>query len=375
MKLKISMKISKIKFKNNSADYAILIGSGAIKLLKKQIYTICPNTKKIAIIFDRKIPLKLKNKIKNQLANYNLYIYQFEVSEKLKSFKNVYRLNEDLLKKNFNRNDTIIAVGGGVIGDFTGFVASILKRGVNFINLPSTLLSQVDASIGGKTGINSREGKNLIGTFYQPKLVISDTDFLRSLPEREIICGFAEILKHSLIFDKKFFFWIEKNIKKIIIDKDPSAINFAISKSCKIKISFVIDDEKEKGKRAILNFGHTFAHGIEATTNFSNKINHGEAVLVGMFLATKISKLKKLCSSSTLNKIENLYKKNNLPSSLKKYSLNNKINKITGYMRQDKKNTDSKISLILLKNIGKTTKPGTIKMSTKKINSLIRKVI
>ena len=369
------MKISKIKFKNNSANYSILIGSGAIKLLKKQINIICPNTKKIAIIFDRKIPLKLKNKIKNQLANYNLYIYQFEVSEKLKSFKNVYRLNEDLLKKNFNRNDTIIAVGGGVIGDFTGFVASILKRGVNFINLPSTLLSQVDASVGGKTGINSREGKNLIGTFYQPKLVISDTDFLRSLPGREIICGFAEILKHSLIYDKKFFFWIEKNIKKIIIDKDPSAINFAISKSCKIKISFVIGDEKEKGKRAILNFGHTFAHGIEATTNFSNKINHGEAVLIGMFLATKISKLKKLCSPSTLDKIENLYKKNNLPSSLKKYSLNNKINKITGYMRQDKKNTDSKISLILLKNIGKTTKPGTIKMSTKKINSLIRKVI
>ena len=199
------MKISKVRFKNNNANYSVLIGLGAIKSLKKQIDLVCPDTKKVALIFDKKIPSKLKNTVKKQVKNYEVYVYQYSVNEKLKSFKKVNQLNESLLKKNFNRSDLIIAVGGGVIGDFSGFVASILKRGINFINLPSTLLSQVDASIGGKTGINSKQGKNLIGTFYQPKLVISETEFLKSLPRREMVCGFAEILKHAFICDKKFF--------------------------------------------------------------------------------------------------------------------------------------------------------------------------
>ena len=209
------MKVSKAKFKNNSANYSIFIGLGAIKYLKKQIGLVCPGAKKVALIFDKKIPNRLKNKVKQQIKSYEVHVYEYSVNEKLKSFKKANHLNESLLKKNFNRNDIIIAVGGGVIGDFAGFVASILKRGINFINLPSTLLSQVDASIGGKTGINSKKGKNLIGTFHQPKLVISEIEFLKSLPRREIICGFAEILKHALICDKKFFSWIEKNTKKL----------------------------------------------------------------------------------------------------------------------------------------------------------------
>ena len=142
--------------------------------------------RKIALIFDKKIPKKFKNKVKSQIKNFKVYSYEYTVNEKIKSFEKVVQLNESLLEKKFNRNDLIIAIGGGVIGDFAGFVASILKRGINFINLPSTLLSQVDASIGGKTGINSKKGKNLIGTFYQPKIVLSDTDFLKSLPKREI---------------------------------------------------------------------------------------------------------------------------------------------------------------------------------------------
>ena len=368
------MKISKTKFKNNNANYSILIGLGAIKNLKKQIALVCPDSKKVALIFDKKIPDRLKNKVKQQVKNYKVCVYQYSVSEKLKSFKKVNQLNESLLKENFNRNDVIIAVGGGVIGDFAGFVASILKRGINFINLPSTLLSQVDASIGGKTGINSKKGKNLIGTFHQPKLVISDTEFLKSLPKREIVCGFAEILKHAFICDKKFFNWIERNAKKIIEKRDESTINSAIFKSCKIKISFVTKDEKEKGSRAILNFGHTFAHGIEASSNFSKKINHGEAVLIGMFLATKLSRQKKICSPSTLNKIINFYKKNNLPNNLKKYSLNKSLGKIVEHMKSDKKNKDSKISLILLNQIGKTTKPGAIKMTPEQVKIALNKI-
>ena len=369
------MKISKTNFKNNSAKYSIFIGLGAIKLLRKQIGLVCPETKKVALIFDKRIPNKLKTKVKQQVSNYEVHTYQFFVDEKLKSFKNVNQLNEELIKKNFNRNDLIVAIGGGVIGDFAGFVASILKRGVNFINLPSTFLSQVDASIGGKTGINSSKGKNLIGTFYQPKLVISELSFLKSLPKREMICGFAEILKHAFISDKKFFNWIEKNTKKIIEQRNNLIINSAILKSCKIKISFVTRDEREKGDRAILNFGHTFAHGIEAASNFSKKVNHGEAVLIGMLLATKLSFHKKICSISTLNKIINFYKINNLPNSLKKYSLNKKLNRIVEHMKSDKKNKDSRINLILLKNIGKTTRPNAIKLSPKKMNLLIKKII
>ncbi len=368
------MKISKVRFKNNNANYSVLIGLGAIKSLKKQIDLVCPDTKKVALIFDKKIPSKLKNTVKKQVKNYEVYVYQYSVNEKLKSFKKVNQLNESLLKKNFNRSDLIIAVGGGVIGDFSGFVASILKRGINFINLPSTLLSQVDASIGGKTGINSKQGKNLIGTFYQPKLVISETEFLKSLPRREMVCGFAEILKHAFISDKKFFKWIERNTRKIIEKRNESVINSAIFRSCRIKISFVTKDEKEKGDRAILNFGHTFAHGIEAASNFSKKINHGEAVLIGMFLATKISRDRKICSYSTLNKIVNFYKKNNLPNNLKKYSLNRSLDKIVEHMKKDKKNKDSKISLILLKYIGKTTKPGTIKMSPQQVKLALKKI-
>ena len=369
------MKISKAKFKNDSANYSVLIGSGATSHLKKQIGLVCPEAKKIALIFDKKIPARLKNKVRQQVKNYEVYIYQYSVNEKLKSFNRVNSLNENLIKKNFNRNDVIVAVGGGVIGDFAGFAASILKRGINFINLPSTLLSQVDASIGGKTGINSKKGKNLIGTFYQPKIVISETEFLKSLSKREMVCGFAEILKHAFICDKKFFNWIEKNAKRIIEDRNNATIKSAILKSCKIKISFVARDEREKGDRALLNFGHTFAHGIEAASNFSKKINHGEAVLIGMLLATKLSKQKKICSSLTLNKIEDFYKKNNLPSNLKKYSLNRSLNKIVDYMKSDKKNKDSRISLILLKHIGKTTKPGFIKMRPEEMKSILKKII
>ena len=368
------MKVSKVKFKNKNASYSIIIGHGAIKHLKKNINLVCPGAKKIALIFDKKIPGKLKNKVKKQIKNFELHVYQYSVNERLKSFVRANQLNESLLKKNFNRNDIIIAVGGGVIGDFGGFVASILKRGINFINLPSTLLSQVDASIGGKTGINSKKGKNLIGTFHQPKLVISETEFLKSLPKREIICGFAEILKHALISDKKFYNWLEKNTKKIIQDRDENAINSAIHRSCKIKISFASRDEKETGDRAILNFGHTFAHGIEAASNFSKKINHGEAVLLGMIFATKLSNKKRICSSNTLGKIINFYNKNNLPDNLRNYSLNNKLNKIVEHMKSDKKNKDSRINLILLKKIGKTTKPGAIMMSPLQVKMALKKI-
>tara|TARA_Y100001970_G_scaffold288369_1_gene415462 strand:+ start:5116 stop:6225 length:1110 start_codon:yes stop_codon:yes gene_type:complete len=368
------MKISKLEFNNKISRYNILIGFRAIDDLRKQIRLICPYTRKVALIFDKKIPVKLKNKINKQVKSYEVFKYHFQASEKLKSFHKINFLSEDLLKKNFNRDDLIISIGGGVISDFAGFAASIIKRGVNFINIPTTLLAQVDASFGGKTGINSSLGKNLIGSFSQPKLVISDTEFLKTLPRRELVCGFAEILKHSLVDNKNLFSWIEKNTSKILDNRDSKIIKYAIIKSCKIKIKFVEKDEKEKGDRAMLNFGHTFAHGIEAANNFSKKISHGEAVLIGMLFATKLSRKKNICSSNTLKKIIKFYEDNNLPRNLKKYSLNNSINKIVEHMKNDKKNRDAKINLILLKKIGKTTKLDQVKMTPKQIKSFLKEI-
>jgi len=368
------MKVHKISAKTKNTKYPILVGNDVIKLLGKQVRLVSPNTKKVALILDKNIPKKYKKKIKKQLKNYYIYTKEYLPSENLKSFRYVNFLAEKLLEKNFNRNDIIIAAGGGIIGDFAGFTASILKRGISFVNLPSTLLSQVDSSIGGKTGINSKKGKNLIGSFYQPKLVISELSFLKSLPKRELVCGFAEILKYSLIRDQNFFKWIKKNSKNILKEKNNEILKHAIVRSCKNKIYFISNDEKETGKRMLLNFGHTFAHAIEAASNFSKKINHGEAVLIGMLLATKLSVKKNICSNSTLKQIKQVYETNNLPWDLSKYFEKKDFNKIVNYMISDKKNDDDKINLILLKRIGKTTKPGQIKMSISQMKNVIKKI-
>ena len=369
------MKISKIQVRNDNSDYPILIGNGALNLLRKNIKKFCPKAKKIGLILDKKIPNKYKNKIKKQIKNYKVYVYEYIPKENLKSFSKVNNLVENFLKNNLSRGDIVIAAGGGIIGDFGGFVSSIYKRGINFINLPSTLLAQVDSSIGGKTGINSNKGKNLIGSFYQPRLVISDIGLLKSLSKRNLICGFAEILKHSLIHDSKFFTSLSKNSENILGKLNSNKIKDIIVKSCKIKLYFVTQDEKEKDLRMILNFGHTFAHGIEAANKYSRKINHGEAVLMGMILATRLSFRKKICSYNTLVRIENFYQKNNLLRNFKNYFSIKEINKIVNFMEIDKKNYDSKINLILLKKIGKTTRPGDFRMKPKEIKKIMKKLV
>ena len=237
------------------------------------------------------------------------------------------------------------------------------------------MLAQVDSSVGGKTGVNSQYGKNLVGTFYQPKLVISDSIFLRSLPKREVVCGYAEVLKHSLILENNFFKWIQKNSKKILENKDLNFANEAIYKSCKIKLFFVNKDVSEKNSRMILNFGHTFAHAIESKNKFSNKINHGEAVLIGMVMAMKLSNLKKLCSKETIAQVMDIYKKNKINHSLTKYFGKSYNNKIIEFMANDKKNNDSKVNFILLKRIGKTTNPDRYKLTIREIKKIFPKLI
>jgi len=356
------MKNQEIKFKSKNHNYSIFIGKNSINILPKKVRSLCPKSKNIALIVDKNVPMKFKTVLKKKLKNYKLFFLSFSANEKNKSFNSVNYYLKILLSKNFNRSDLIISVGGGITGDVTGFVASVFKRGINFINIPTTLLAQVDSAIGGKTGINSIYGKNLIGSFYQPKLVISDTSFIDSLSKKEMICGFAEILKHSIIKDKKFFNWLEKNTRLIFLKKNKE-LTYAIKKSCEIKIHFVTKDINEKGLRMILNFGHTFAHAIEVRNNYSKNITHGEAVLSGMILATKLSVVKKICSPKTLDQIKNIYAKNNLDFTLEKYSSKSSIDKLIPYLKNDKKNNDNKINFILLKNIGKTILPNKSKIS------------
>ena len=363
------MKNQEIKFKSLNHNYSIIIGNNILHLLPKKIKAICPKAKKIALIVDTKIPSKFKTIIKSKLKNHELLIMPFRASEKNKSFKKANFYLNKILANDFNRSDLIISLGGGITGDVAGFVASIFKRGINFINIPTTLLAQVDSAIGGKTGVNSNQGKNLIGSFYQPKLVISDTSFLNSLPKKEMICGYAEILKHSIIKDRKFFDWLKKNTKNILLKKSKE-LSYAIKKSCQIKIFFVNKDVNEKGLRMILNFGHTFAHAIEVKNNYSKKITHGEAVLSGMILALRLSLTKKICSIKTINEINQIYNENNLNYTYKKYSNQSSIINLIPFLKNDKKNNDEKINFILLKKIGKTTQPNKCKISLNNLKKM-----
>ena len=367
------MKNQEIKFKNNNSNYSIIVGKNALKILPNKIRSLCPRTRKIALVVDKKVPTKFKTMLKKKLKRYEVLFIPFEASEKNKSIETVNKYLKILLSKNFNRSDLIISVGGGITGDTVGFIASVFKRGTNFINIPTTLLAQVDSAIGGKTGVNSIYGKNLIGSFYQPKLVINDTTFINSLPRKEMICGYAEILKHSIIQDKKFFNWLEKN-SKLVFSKNSRELTYAIKRSCEIKNYFVTRDTNEKGIRMVLNFGHTFAHAIEIKNNYSKKITHGEAVLSGMILATKLSVVKKICSIKILNRILNIYSKNNLEYTFKKYKHQSSIYQLIPFLKNDKKNNDDKVNFILLKNIGKTALPNQSKISISNLKKLCKAI-
>ncbi len=367
------MKNQEIKFKGKNNSYSVIIGKSSISILPKKIKLLCPKTKNIAFIIDKNVPKKFRAILNKKLKNYNLFFLPFSASEKNKSLNLVNYYLKILLSKNFNRTDLIIGIGGGITGDVTGFVASIFKRGINFINIPTTLLAQSDSAIGGKTGVNSSHGKNLIGSFYQPKLVICDTNFINSLPQKEMVCGFAEILKHSIIKDKIFFNWLNKNTSLILAKKSKELI-YAIKKSCQIKMFFVNQDVNETSLRMSLNFGHTFAHAIEVKNNYSKKITHGEAVLTGMVLAIKLSILKKNCKKETLRKVLGIYNNNNLTYTLKNVSNIIWLKSLIPYLKNDKKNDDDKINFLLLKKIGQTDKPNRFKISVDELKKYCKTI-
>ena len=345
------MKIIKLEIKTKSQKYPIIIGANLISNIAKLTRRNFVNFKQCLLIVDKKISRKVISKIKKSLIKKKLYVYYFQASEVNKNQNNVNKILDILLNKNFSREDCLISIGGGITGDVSGFAASQFKRGLKFINIPTTLLSQVDSSIGGKTGINSKYGKNLIGSFYQPNLVISDIQFLQTLPKRELICGYGEILKHSIIANKSFYIYLDKNFKNILNLKSPY-IEKSIYESCKIKKNVVERDENEKDLRKILNFGHTFAHAFEASLGYSKKINHGEAVILGIRTALNFSLKKNYLKKNDFNLLTNHLSNSNLPSNIRKFFKIKDLNKIISFMLKDKKNNSDKISLVLLKKIG-----------------------
>ena len=364
------MKPIKLQIKTGNQKYSIIIGNSILNKIQILFQKNLIYFNQCLIVVDKNVPKKMLDKVLNSFKKKKITIHYFDASEKNKNQKTIDKILYILLNKNFNRNDCLISIGGGITGDVTGFAASIFKRGLKFVNIPTTLLAQVDSSIGGKTGINTKYGKNLIGSFYQPNLVISEIDFLKSLPKREVICGYGEIFKHAIIADRKFFSFLNKNGAQILNLKSPQ-IERAIYKSCFIKKKVVESDEKEMGLRKILNFGHTFAHAYEATLNYSKKLNHGEAVMLGIKTATKFSFLNNILNIKEFKLIENHLNKLNLPNNINKnFSVIN-LNKILSFMKKDKKNNTKKVSLVLLKKIGFPIYK--LEFHEKKIASFLRK--
>ena len=269
-----------------------------------------------------------------------------------KTLANVSRILDVLVANRLGRDACVVALGGGVVGDMAGFAAACYQRGIAFVQVPTTLLSQVDSSVGGKTGVNHPGGKNLIGAFHQPAAVFADTETLNTLPDRELRAGLAEVIKYGLIVDREFFDWLEAHAADLLA-RDPDALTHAIKRSCQIKADIVARDEREQGDRALLNLGHTFGHAIESATNYSSWL-HGEAVGAGMLLAADMSKRLGWVSSTDVERVEGILRRFGLPVDVSTVSAGTLAEK----MKIDKKVAAGRVRLVLLKAIGKSVVTG-----------------
>jgi len=270
--------------------------------------------------------------------------------EGTKDWTHLEVLCDRLLDAKVERGDIVAAFGGGVVGDLVGFAASILRRGVDFIQIPTTLLAQVDSSVGGKTAINTRHGKNLVGAFHQPRLVLADIDFLQTLPDREYLAGYAEVVKYGLIDDAAFFDWLEAN-SAAISRRDPEALRHAVTVSCRAKARIVAADEREEGVRALLNLGHTFGHALEAETGYGDRLLHGEGIAIGLVLAFDLSAKLGLCPEADAARVRGLFAGHGMHVSPREIDVTD-VAALIGHMKQDKKVKDDVVTFILARGIG-----------------------
>ena len=300
------------------------------------------NKNKILIITDNGIPKNHIKKLKNTINNKNVYIFSLKSGEKSKSFSSYQKILNKLFELKFDRSDIVIAFGGGVVGDITGFSAATYMRGIKYIQIPTTLLAQVDSSVGGKTAINVAQGKNLVGAFYNPSLVIVSTYFLNTLSNEEFKSGLGEVVKYALIGNKKLRSIIERNSQQII-SREESVLKSIIEESIKTKSKIVTKDEKENGIRAILNFGHTFGHAIEAYKNYKG-ITHGAAITLGMVIASRISFFEGYIKNYQLDNVVNLISSIGLRTDYSKYN----YIQLKKYIKSDKKIKNGKLNLVLI---------------------------
>jgi len=273
--------------------------------------------------------------------------------EGTKSFAGLERLTGELLEMGIDRGGLVIALGGGVIGDLTGFAAGVLKRGVAFAQVPTTLLAQVDSSVGGKTAINTRQGKNLVGLFHQPRIVIADVGLLSTLPRRELLAGYAEVVKYGALGDADFFDWLEQSAAAAL-GGDEAALTHAVAQSCRMKAAIVARDERETGERALLNLGHTFGHALEAATGFSDRLLHGEGVAIGMALAFRLSQALGLCPGQDTERFVRHLKAVGLPAAISDIPGPHPApEELLRHMAHDKKVADGKLTFILARGLGR----------------------
>lgn len=356
------MEVVNVGLKERS--YSIYIDRGLLTEVGKRLSNIITG-KKIAIITNPTInniygPI-LKNSFKG--ADFKIHLTEIPDGEEYKTLETAVKIYDWLTDIKIERQSPLIALGGGIIGDITGFVAATYLRGVPYIQIPTTLLAQVDSSIGGKTAVNHPKGKNLIGAFYQPRVVFIDIDTLKTLPNREILCGAAEIIKYGVIRDRDFFEYLENNIERLI-NLEEKVLIYSIKKACEIKADVVSRDERETGLRAALNFGHTIGHAIESLTDYK-KYRHGEAIAIGMAYAAQLSFKTELCSQDDCERVISLIKKAGLPTAISDLDTDTIIESL--YL--DKKVRDEKVRFVLMNGIG------AVEIYNDISHELIRKVL
>ena len=336
-------------------SYDILIGPGLLADAGAQIKPLLKTPRVIVVTDDhvgpRYAPVLVASLDAAGIAGETITLPAGESTKRFASFED---LMENLLARRMERGITLVALGGGVIGDITGFAAAVLLRGVGFVQIPTTLLSQVDSSVGGKTGINSRHGKNLIGAFHQPRLVLADMDVLESLPRRELLAGYAEVVKYGLLGDLAFFEWLEAH-GRALVDGDAGLRREAVHRSCAAKAAIVADDEREAGQRALLNLGHTFGHALEAELGYDGRLLHGEGVGIGMVLALALSERLGLGPTvADVARVRHHLASVGLPTSPRDIAgVDWDADRLLDHMGRDKKVDDGRITFILARAIGK----------------------
>ena len=331
-------------------SYAIKIGAGLLAQLGRE----CARLKlgaRCAIITDTDVGRRFAKPAFDSLARagFSPALIVVPAGETAKSLKTVQSCYDQLAVHRLERKSFIVALGGGVVGDLAGFVAATYLRGIAFVQVPTTLLAQVDSSVGGKVGVNLKAGKNLVGAFYQPRLVLCDLDTLKTLPEREFRAGLAEVIKYGIIYDAKLFVQLERDLPKLL-KREPKPLTSVIARCCEIKAEVVSRDETEGGLRAILNFGHSIGHAIEVISNYTGFL-HGEAISIGQVVTAKISNCMFNLSKRDVRRIENLFQRAGLPTRIKLNSVQRR--KLFAVMRLDKKVRGGEVKFVLARRIGK----------------------